>query len=237
MCELDPRRMTPVNLNERRRLSAVELLQSLGFEIPEERGPGQDMAVVTSLYQVEDRALRAAICEGMSQQQLNLALRFAEDLAEVVEFLDLGADPKTESLLHLFVIASCPQALEMIAHVCGQGADTDAVDSSGNAPLHLAVYDSVFPRAAVLIERGANVNIQDSAGCTPLHLVADRSWPWEERELDFVNLLTRYGADPWLRCKHGCSAIDLARDWDSRHPEGPSREALVLRSSASATDQ
>lgn len=71
------------------------------------------------------------------------------------------------------------------------GADANAQDANGNAPLHsLADISTLFPEpylyatnAAILLNAGAEIDLQNLDGQTPLHIAANARTP------DFIKLL------------------------------------------------
>jgi ankyrin repeat protein len=58
-----------------------------------------------------------------------------------------------------------------------KGADLNARDHAGNAPLHLAVLNDWTLGAAWLLEHGASLDIKNDAGKTPLHLSQEFGGP------------------------------------------------------------
>jgi len=56
------------------------------------------------------------------------------------------------------------------AYLIDEGADPDALDDSGVAPLHRAVRTRSSPAVEALIEAGANPRLMNRRGSTPLHL-------------------------------------------------------------------
>jgi hypothetical protein len=59
---------------------------------------------------------------------------------------------------------------ETIAYLISVGADPDALDKSGVAPLHRAVRTRSLPAVQALLDGGANSRLPNAAGSTPLHL-------------------------------------------------------------------
>lgn len=57
---------------------------------------------------------------------------------------------------------------EIVTFLLDHGADLDATNAQGNAPLHLAARDGLRETVEVLVRRGANVNIRRNDGATPL---------------------------------------------------------------------
>ena len=59
---------------------------------------------------------------------------------------------------------------EVISYLIDAGADTDALDKSGVAPLHRAVRTRSSGAASALIDGGADPLLMNKSGSTPLHL-------------------------------------------------------------------
>ncbi len=59
---------------------------------------------------------------------------------------------------------------EVISYLIDAGADPDALDKSGVAPLHRAVRTRSSGAVSALIERGADPLLMNKSGSTPLHL-------------------------------------------------------------------
>jgi hypothetical protein len=59
---------------------------------------------------------------------------------------------------------------EVIDYLASVGADVNAVDNSGVAPLHRAVRTRSLAAVKALLDRGANPTQPNKAGSTPLHL-------------------------------------------------------------------
>src|SRR5437773_11053137 len=59
---------------------------------------------------------------------------------------------------------------ETIEYLLSVGADPNALDRSGVAPLHRAVRTRSLPAVRALLDGGANPRAPNKAGSTPLHL-------------------------------------------------------------------
>jgi hypothetical protein len=64
---------------------------------------------------------------------------------------------------------------EMISHLIGAGADPDALDKSGVAPLHRAVRSRSSAAVGALIDGGADPLLMNKSGSTPLHLAVQNT--------------------------------------------------------------
>jgi uncharacterized protein len=93
--------------------------------------------------------------------------------------------------------------LDMINLLLDKGADPNAQNDVGIAPLHLAAYPEV---AELLVRRGADINLRSHDGSTPLIVHAA-----EAEAFDVMEKLIRLGADVTAKNKWGESALDIAR--------------------------
>ena len=90
---------------------------------------------------------------------------------------------------------------EMISYLIDAGADPDAIDKSGVAPLHRAVRTRSSAAVSALIDRGADPLLMNKAGSTPLHLAVQNtgksnsgSEPAKEEQHRIIVLLLGHGA-------------------------------------------
>lgn len=102
------------------------------------------------------------------------------------------------------------------------GADVNAVNSFGLAPLHQAAHDHIA--VAVLIAAGADVNGRSEHGTTPIHTAATR------RAADSVAAMAAAGADVNATMKDGCTPLHLATKvlGDDIRYGGPERAAKLV---------
>jgi hypothetical protein len=91
----------------------------------------------------------------------------------------------------------------VIVFLIAAGADPNALDKSGVAPLHRAVRHRCSAAAEVLIDNGADPRLRNKNGSTPLHLSVQNTGKSnsgseaskrEQRRL--IALLLRHGASP-----------------------------------------
>lgn len=105
----------------------------------------------------------------------------------------------------------------MIAFLIKKGADPNALDKSGVAPLHRAVRQRCSRAADSLLRNGADVRLKNKSGSTPLHLAVQNTGRGgtgspESRDLqrEIIELLGKAGADPKDRDARGKTAQQCA---------------------------
>ena len=92
---------------------------------------------------------------------------------------------------------------ETIAYLLSVGADPNALDKSGVAPLHRAVRTRSSPAVRALLDGGANPRAPNRAGSTPLHLAVQTtgrggsgSQHARQQQTGIIRLLLERGASP-----------------------------------------
>jgi ankyrin repeat protein len=92
---------------------------------------------------------------------------------------------------------------ETIEYLLSVGADPDALDSSGVAPLHRAVRTRSLPAVRALLDGGANPRAPNKAGSTPLHLAVQTtgrggsgSQHARQQQTGIIRVLLERGASP-----------------------------------------
>ena len=110
---------------------------------------------------------------------------------------------------------------ETIAYLLSVGADPNALDSSGVAPLHRAVRTRSLPAVRALLKGGANPTVPNKAGSTPLHLAVQTtgrggsgSEHAREQQAGIIHLLLKRGASPDDKDALGKSVREAAKsEW------------------------
>jgi hypothetical protein len=64
---------------------------------------------------------------------------------------------------------------DVISYLIDAGADSDATDKSGVAPLHRAVRTRSSAAVSALIDKGADPRLMNKSGSTPLHLAVQNT--------------------------------------------------------------
>ena len=92
---------------------------------------------------------------------------------------------------------------DVIGYLISTGADPNATDASGVAPLHRAVRTRSLPAVRALLDGGADPRQRNKAGSTPLHLAVQTtgrggsgSDEAREQQAGIIRLLLERGARP-----------------------------------------
>jgi ankyrin repeat protein len=110
---------------------------------------------------------------------------------------------------------------ETIEYLSSVGADPNALDGSGVAPLHRAVRTRSLAAVRALVDAGADPRQPNKAGSTPLHLAVQPtgrggsgSQRARQQQAGIISLLLERGARPTDRDGKGKHAYDAATsDW------------------------
>lgn len=107
---------------------------------------------------------------------------------------------------------------ETIKYLLSVGADGNALDSSGVAPLHRAVRTRSLPAVRALLDGGADPKAPNKAGLTPLHLAVQStgrggsgSEHAREQQAGIIELLLERGAKPTDKDGQGKQVRQAAR--------------------------
>lgn len=118
--------------------------------------------------------------------------------------MDLKVDRLGRSELHY---ASNEGDFNKVKNLIDNGVDVNLKDKEGWTPLHFAAQSQNHDIVLLLIEAGAEINGCDSHGNTPLsnavfNYTTDGS---------VIEILRKYGADPYKSNSYGQTPVDLAR--------------------------
>lgn len=105
-----------------------------------------------------------------------------------------------------------PRAVRRALELVAEGADPNARDKAGYAPLHVSAARGDGDLARVLLDAGADVRARTAAGDTPLYVATHWGHPGVAR------LLVERGADPLEANDLGKTALDLCYQ-ERRGPE------------------
>jgi ankyrin repeat protein len=110
---------------------------------------------------------------------------------------------------------------ETIEYLTSVGANPNAVDGSGVAPLHRAVRTRSLAAVRALVDAGADPRQPNKAGSTPLHLAVQPtgrggsgSQEARQQQIGIISLLLERGAKPSDRDGSGKQVYEAATsDW------------------------
>jgi len=88
-----------------------------------------------------------------------------------------------------------------------RGANVDATDAEGEAPIHNACRTCSLPAVQLLLQHGADANLLTSSGFTPLHLLCQRG-SYAAEDLSILEELLAHGAAPALLDAYGLRPYD-----------------------------
>ena len=92
---------------------------------------------------------------------------------------------------------------DMVKLLIESGADVNAQNEDGIAPLHLAAYGETVN---ILIKNGSKIDLESARGETPLYIAAS-----EQDGFGVIAALLDNGADPTHKNIDGVTPIDAAR--------------------------
>lgn len=116
---------------------------------------------------------------------------------DTVRFLiERGARVHNASLLH----AAASGNLEITRLLLDRGANPNATFLESKTPLHVATKRSSIELVELLLARRADPNLADDYGATPFLLACEKGLNW-------MSLLTRYGANVAASDKDGNTAV------------------------------
>lgn len=113
--------------------------------------------------------------------------------------------------------AALKEFVDPVRFLLANGADPNAADRHGAAPLHTGSAEA----CQELLRQGARVNQADAYGYTPLHRAAERARP------DLVRLLIMAGANVAARTLEGLTALHLAAGSGYAPRVVPTLEVLI----------
>ena len=118
----------------------------------------------------------------------------------------------------------------IIEYLIAAGADPNACDKSGVAPLHRAVRTRSAAAVRALLENGADLRLMNKSGSTPLHLAVQNTGRSDsgmdeakDEQREIIGVLVQHGAHPTDEDAKGktveaAAASDWIRELLSRPP-------------------
>lgn len=118
---------------------------------------------------------------------------------EIIKLLkDAGAKLDIKSSLYPLVVSN---NYILLKEMLDAGADINAKDENGQAPLFWTIHPKNLDMAKFLLENGADVNIKDDYGATPLMFASS------SRNPEMTEFLLKKGADVNAKSKDGYTAL------------------------------
>lgn len=93
---------------------------------------------------------------------------------------------------------------EAIIFIIEQGANVNAQNDEGIAPLHLACSPEI---ADLVLKHGADKNLRDRDGRTPLHILASEG----DHRYEVIQYLLEQEADASLKDNDGMTAVEISK--------------------------
>jgi len=108
----------------------------------------------------------------------------------------------------------------MSSMLLAHGAQVDAKDAEGEAPIHYASRARSLPAVQMLLQHGADANLVTSSGLTPLHFLC-QSACFEAEHVSILQALLLHGAAPARRDADGLRPYDHSNMLDIFGSVGP----------------
>jgi ankyrin repeat protein len=155
-----------------------------------------------------------------------------DDYTTITRLLNNGADPNVTDNLGKtpLMIAARKGELPLISKLLDCGADQTAIDTLGNTCLHHAIASGNYYAVLGLIDT-ININKPNKEGITPLSAAV------QANQLDIVELLLEYKADPTIPDKYNQTPLIIAAKSSYNHDYNPQVcQAIVQLLLASSAD-
>ena len=110
------------------------------------------------------------------------------DTVKVQSLLEIGVSTETRDLYGRTALMTASKHLKVLEILLNNGANINAVDSSGKTPLIFSVFASNIQATKFLLERGADAHTRDKSGRLPL------TYAWEASNYEMLEVF--YDAEP-----------------------------------------
>ena len=122
--------------------------------------------------------------------------------------LKMSKNEKVPKVLNIASLANRKCYTKLIDAV-ENGANINAVDTSGNTALHIAISNSTFKNVKYLVEKGINIHLKNDFGDTALMYACKGSY---KKYYEIIKLLIEHGVNINEKNKYAETAIILAYD-------------------------
>lgn len=137
------------------------------------------------------------VCEELLRSKtIDVSISNDDSTTALVYLVRLRASLIPENKLQLY--------LKVLKSMVQKGANVNAINSFGEAPLHAACLRGTIHSVTFLLNSNANVNVLNSKTETALH------WAVRMSKVDVVKVLMEYAADPFITSSSGPSPMELA---------------------------
>ena len=198
------------------RPDAVRALLAAGAEVNAREKWQGETAVMWAAAHDHGEAVRLLAARGADLNVISTIPQFPRakvDLATMVT-TQLPKGGMTAAML-----AAREGALEGVRALADAGANLDATDPDGTTALNLAIINTHYHVAALLVEKGANPNLADAAGMTPLYAAVDM-----RHQEPLINRPLRKAAGPMTPLDAIRALLDRKAD-----PNQPLKAPLLMR--------
>ena len=108
----------------------------------------------------------------------------------VKQMIEQGADLSKTAVLHIYIKRGDQKMCEYL--LAAKGINLNSQDSSGDTPLHVAVFNRNSAMANILVQKGVDINKKNNKGETALYYAMTQ---FMGKNMDIITLLLSKGAD------------------------------------------
>jgi ankyrin repeat protein len=195
---------------------AVRVLLAAGAEVNAREKWQGETAVMWAAAHDHAEAVRLLAARGAD---LNLTSTIPQFPRAKVDLATMVTTALPKGGMTAAMLAAREGALEGVRALADAGANLDATDPDGTTALNLAIINTLYHVAALLVEKGANPNIGDAAGMTPLYAAVDM-----RHQEPLINRPLRKAAGPMTPLDAIRALLDHKAD-----PNQPLKAPLLMR--------
>lgn len=142
------------------------------------------------------------------QVKLRLEIQYQENISDIIKYLDkhpVNLNIVDGTFLNYAVLY---ERVEIVKYLLNRNADINALYDNDYTSLMLAVEHENIEMTKILLENNADVNIKDKYGNTALWKAVYNC----PNDSEFIRLLLKHGANPFLKNHKNDTAYDFAKD-------------------------